>query len=134
MMEDCIFCKISKGEAKSWKTYEDKNVMAFLSLNPSNDGHTLIAPKKHYEDIYDIPENELKKIISVAKRLSQRYKEKLNVKELNLLHASGKNAQQSVFHFHLHLVPRNKDDGIDLWHKDREKIKLDFDEILEKLK
>ena len=132
-MKNCIFCKIAKGESKSWKIYEDKDVIAFLDINPASEGHTLIIPKKHYEDIYEIPEKELKKIISLSKKLALHYK-KFGINEVNVMHASGKNAQQSVPHFHIHLIPRCKGDGLDLWFKAKNKTESDFQEIKDKLK
>jgi histidine triad (HIT) family protein len=65
LMEDCIFCKIVKGEANSWKVYENESVYAFLDINPVNEYHTLIIPKRHYENIFDTPEDELIKVMSV---------------------------------------------------------------------
>ncbi len=133
-MKDCIFCKIVKGEAKSWTVYEDKDVKAFFAINPATLGHTLVIPKKHYEDIYSLPEEELKKIISVIKKLTLLYKEKLGITECNILHASGKNAQQSVPHFHMHIVPRHKNDGLNMWFKEQPQLSVKFEELLEKLK
>jgi histidine triad (HIT) family protein len=133
-MKDCIFCKIAKDESKSWIVYEDESVKAFLDRNPASEGHTLIIPKKHYQDVYDIPEAELKKIIVIAKRLAKVYQNALGLKAVNILHASGKEAQQTVFHFHVHIIPRHKDDGLDLWYKKRTDIQVKFDETLRKIK
>jgi len=132
--ENCAFCKIVNGEIKSYVVYEDKDIIAFLDINPASEGHALIATKKHYENIYDIPEGELKKIIAVAKKLALDYREKLGVKEVNLMHASGINAQQSVPHFHIHLVPRKENDGLNLWYKTDNKSKSNFEELLNKIK
>jgi len=133
-INECIFCKIVNEEAKSWTVYEDKDVKAFFGINPASKGHTIIIPKKHYENIIDIPENELKKIIVVIKKLAKMYEKKLGLKEFNIMHASGINAQQSVFHFHMHLVPREKEDGLDLWFKVKKEVVKDFDNLLKKIK
>ncbi|MFA5333950.1 MAG: HIT family protein [Candidatus Nanoarchaeia archaeon] len=114
-MSECIFCKITNKEIKSNIVFEDDLVVAFLDSNPVSKNHTLIVPKKHYENLFDIPNKELERIIVVAKELALKYKKKLRVNDVNLLNASGKNAQQSVFHFHLHLVPRFEKDGLTLW-------------------
>jgi len=114
-MKNCIFCKIIKGEAESKKVYEDDLVMAFLPKEPVTEQHILLVPKKHYENIFDIPYNYLKRIAKVLKVLSERIKKETGAKGINILHASGKDAQQSVFHFHFHLVPRFPNDKLDLW-------------------
>lgn len=131
-MEDCIFCKIVNGEAKSWKVYEDDLIMAFFDISVASEGHTLIIPKKHYENIYDIPEKEICELIKVVKKLAIKYKLKIN--NIQILHSSGKEAQQDVFHFHFHLVPRRKDDDLDLSYKSHPELKKNFDKLLEKLK
>ena len=131
-MENCIFCKIVKGEIDSKKIYEDEKVLAFLDITPISKGHLLIIPKKHFENIYEIENSYLKEIISVAKIIAESLKKSLNAGSVNILHASGKDAQQSVFHFHIHLVPRYKNDGIDIWPKSDYK-ELNLDEIKNKI-
>lgn len=133
-MTGCIFCKIAEGEAESWTVYEDELVKAFFDINPASEGHTLIIPKKHYENIYEIPENVLERIIIVVKKLAIVYKKALDVKAVNILHASGKEAQQDVFHFHIHLVPRYENDKLNLWYQTQPEVKANFDKILEKTK
>ena len=111
-MNDCIFRKIVKGEASSTKMYEDEHVLAFLDTNPVANNHTLVIPKRHYADLYDIPEKELQHLLVAAKRVALQLQAK-GVQAVNILHASGADAQQSVFHFHLHIVPRKHGDGLD---------------------
>lgn len=130
---DCIFCKIAKGEVPSRKIYENKKVIAFLDVNPISKGHTLVIPKKHFENIFEINESDLKEIISASKRISLLLKDKLNAKGINILHASGKEAQQSVFHFHIHIIPRYQNDKLDTWPKSNYK-ELNFKEIVKKIK
>jgi histidine triad (HIT) family protein len=134
MSEYCAFCKIVKGLEPSWTVYEDDLVKAFLDINPANEGHTLIIPKKHYETIYEIPDKELKRVIVVAKKLARLYKSALGANAINILHASGREAQQDVFHFHIHLVPRYKRDGLNLWYRSKPKIKAEFDKTIQKIK
>ena len=116
-MKDCIFCKINNKEIPANFIYEDELVIAFLDINPLSEGHTLIAPRKHYSDIFDIDGKTLERIILVAKKISQRMKEVLGASGVNLVNASGVSAEQSVFHFHLHVIPRKDDDniGFNLW-------------------
>lgn len=133
-MKDCIFCQISQGEAKSWKVYENKHVYAFLSIGAVNEYHTLVIPKKHYKDIFDTPDEELREIISVVKMLATLYKEKLGIEHVQIVNSSGSEAQQDVFHIHFHIVPRHKGDGQDVQWKPRTELKEKFDELLEELK
>jgi histidine triad (HIT) family protein len=132
-VEDCVFCRIVRGEMKSWTVYEDDHVQAFLDINPVSEGHTLIIPKEHYETMYDVPASTLEKIIVVAKTLAQAYERRLGVTAVNVLHASGKAAQQSVFHFHLHLVPRHVNDGLNLWYPPRPRRRPNLDALLSKI-
>jgi histidine triad (HIT) family protein len=111
-MGDCIFCKIINNEIPSHKIYEDDLVLAFLDSNPVSSGHTLILPKKHAENIFDIEEKYLERIALVAKKVAQKMKEALGTDGVNLYHASGVHAEQTVFHFHLHVIPRKQDDDI----------------------
>lgn len=132
-MNDCIFCKIAKGEIKSWKVYEDENVFAFLDIHPVNEYHTLVIPKKHYENIFDTPEEELKNVISVIKKLAVLYNEKLGLKNVQIINSSGREAQQDVFHTHFHIVPRKSGDGQDVrWNTHPEFIER-YEEMLKKI-
>ena len=133
-MKNCIFCQISQGKAKSWKVYENKYVFAFFDLGAVNEYHTLVIPKKHYKDIFDIPEKELKEVIAVVKKLAVLYKEKLGIENIQILNSSGAEAQQNVFHIHFHIVPRHKGDGQNIRWKPRTELKEKFDQLLEKLK
>jgi histidine triad (HIT) family protein len=98
-MKNCIFCKIIKGKEPARIVYEDKDVICFLPKTIQVYGHTLIVPKKHYKDLYDIPEKLLSKLTITAKKLTLAYKKKIGATGVNLLHASGKDGQQSVFIF-----------------------------------
>lgn len=111
-MEECLFCKIVNNEIPAYKVYEDDEVLAFLDIRPVSKGHTLIVPKKHAKDIFELNEETLKKISSAAKKITQRMKDILGVDGVNLYHASGDAAEQTVFHFHLHVIPRKKDDNV----------------------
>ncbi|MBI2049918.1 MAG: HIT family protein [Candidatus Staskawiczbacteria bacterium] len=127
---DCVFCKIAKGEIDSAKVAEDEKILAFLDVNPLTRGHCLIIPKEHFENIFDINPDVLKEIIVSAKKLADQIKNNLGVKGVNLVNASGKFAEQSVFHFHLHIVPRYEGDGLNMndWWQTKAQ-KADFEEL-----
>jgi histidine triad (HIT) family protein len=131
---ECIFCKITAHEIESKIVYEDDKVMAFLDVNPISAGHTLVIPKIHYENIFDISPDTLERIASIAKKLALTYEKALNVKAVNLLNASGKEAQQSIFHFHLHLIPRKANDKLDLWFHGEQNNDTDLDETFKRIK
>jgi histidine triad (HIT) family protein len=133
-MPDCIFCKIVKGEAPSWKVYEDASVYAFLDIHPVNEYHTLVIPRQHYENIYDIPEKELTGVMLVVKKLVLLYRSKLGIKNVQIINSSGREAQQDVFHVHFHIVPRKLGDGQNVrWTTHPEWVE-NYDRLLDRLK
>ncbi len=136
--ENCIFCKIVRGEAKASKVYEDDDILAFLDINPLAKGHTLIIPKKHFVDITDIPIELMNRLSSVSKKLGVNMIEKLGYDGINLMHSSGSSAGQSVFHFHVHLIPRvdGESIGFQEWWFSRafHPSRKELDEMAEKLK
>jgi len=133
-MENCIFCKIVRGEANSWKVYEDEHTYAFLDINPVNEYHTLVIPKKHYKDIFDIPENEAVHIMKTIKTITGLYNEKLGLKNVQIINSSGEEAQQDVFHIHFHIVPRFSGDNQNIKWTVHTELRERFDELLLKLK
>ncbi|MBS3167538.1 HIT family protein [Candidatus Woesearchaeota archaeon] len=128
-MDDCVFCKIIKGGINSYSLYEDDLVKAFLDVNPVSKGHILVIPKEHYENIFETPDNVLEKISLVCKKLSLICRDKLKSTGVNILNASGKDAQQSVFHLHYHVVPRYEKDGLDLWFHQEAKGEIDIQNV-----
>ncbi|BCX15673.1 MAG: histidine triad protein [Candidatus Parcubacteria bacterium] len=132
-MNDCVFCKIVRREEPAKIIYENEDVICFLPKTIQVYGHTLVVPKKHFQDLYDIPENLLCELIKIVQFLTKEYKTKIGATGMNVLHASGKDGQQSVFHFHFHLFPRFKDDGLDTWPQ-LPKKDFDADEMWQKLK
>ena len=107
--DDCIFCKIAAGEIPSRKIYEDKDLIAIMDLSPTSKGHSLIIPKEQYTNIYDIDEEIAGKVMKTAKKLSTKMTVALNCDGFNLLQNNGETAGQTMFHFHMHLIPRYKD-------------------------
>lgn len=129
--EDCIFCKIIKGEIPSKKIYEDEKVIAILDINPVTEGHTLVIPKEHYEDIYDIPAEILSNVTIVTKELATKYKYILGNEGTSLLQSNGKDAGQEVFHFHMHLIPRYSGIRSGIGLRREKKPEKGIDEIFE---
>ncbi len=108
---ECVFCKIRDGQIPSFKLYEDSKSLAFMDINPLNEGHCLVVTKVHVETIWDVPVEDLHAAMATAKRLAHAIRVALKPDGLNLLQANGRAAFQSVPHFHLHLIPRWAGDG-----------------------
>lgn len=106
MNENCIFCKIISGEIPSSTIYEDEDFKVILDISPASKGHALILPKEHYANIYELPEELAAKVMVLAKKLATHMTEKLGCDGFNLVQNNGEVAGQTVFHFHLHLIPR----------------------------
>ena len=132
-MENCIFCKIVRGELSSWKVYEDESTYAFFDINPKNEYHTLVIPKKHYENMFDIPEAEAVNIMKTVKKIVDLYGVKLGMQNLQVINSSGAQAQQDVFHIHFHIVPRFSGDGQNIKWNPRTELRDRFDDLLAKL-
>ncbi|WP_044161007.1 HIT family protein [Virgibacillus sp. MSP4-1] len=115
-MADCIFCKILDGEIPSAKIYEDDDVYAFLDISQVSKGHTLVIPKKHTENIFETDSEVAEKVFSRIPRIANALKKTYQPKGLNILQNNGEFAGQTVFHLHIHLIPRYDDDkdGFDL--------------------
>jgi len=108
---DCVFCRIRDGQIPSTRVYEDERTIAFMDINPLNEGHTLVIPRAHAATLYDADEADLQAAIATARRVARAIRQAIRPDGLNLLQANGAAAFQSVPHFHLHLVPRFTEDG-----------------------
>ena len=106
MEEDCIFCKIVKGEIPCFKIYEDDRVLAFADINPISEGHVLIIPKNHAQDLWEIPSEDLTAIHLASQKIIQAMNEVLKPLGVAVLQLNGRGANQVVMHYHLHLIPR----------------------------
>ncbi len=109
---DCIFCKIVAGEIPSFKLYEDSATLAFMDINPVNDGHALIVPKAHYEDVFAVSGDALAATAATAKKVAAAVQAALEPAGMNLLQCNGEAANQSVMHFHMHVIPRRIGDDL----------------------
>jgi histidine triad (HIT) family protein len=108
----CIFCKIVAGEIPCFKLYEDDLTMAFMDINPGNEGHALVIPKEHWEDVHVIPSGLIGSTAKTVKKIATAVQKTLSPDGINLVQANGKGAAQSVFHFHMHILPRRMDDEL----------------------
>lgn len=109
--DNCIFCKIAAGEIPSKTLYEDDQFRVILDLGPATKGHALILPKEHYANLYELPEAMAGDVLKLAKKMAAVMTEKLGCDGFNLVQNNGEIAGQTVFHFHMHLIPRYKEDG-----------------------
>jgi histidine triad (HIT) family protein len=112
MADDCIFCKIVAGDLPATRIDEDERTIAFMDINPWTRGHALVIPKAHSTDLGEIGEDDLAAVAAMAKRVALRQKETLGAEGVNLLNAFGAAAWQTVFHFHVHVIPRYAGDGM----------------------
>ncbi|GIN93183.1 protein hit [Siminovitchia terrae] len=105
-MSNCIFCKIVNGELPSAKIFENEDILAFLDISQITKGHTLVIPKVHKTDIFEMDEETAAKLFSAVPKIAQAIKDQFGAKGINLLNNNGSFAGQEVFHYHMHLIPR----------------------------
>ena len=110
--DDCIFCKIANGDIPSATVYEDDDFRVILDIAPAAKGHALILPKQHYANIWELGEEESKKVLALAAKVTKAQKAALSCDGINVLQNNGTAAGQTVFHFHMHLIPRYDDDDV----------------------
>jgi len=112
--EDCIFCKVLAGEIPAQMVDEDEHTVAFMDINPWTRGHALVIPRTHTADLYEVGEEDLHRTLSAAQRLARRMKDRLGCDGVNLINSCGAAAWQTIFHFHVHVIPRYDDDPLEL--------------------
>ena len=132
-MEDCIFCKIASGKIQGLRIYENDETLAFMDIAKDVDGHILVIPKKHYKNILDCDVDTLSAVLKTVKTVSNHLTEQCGFDGVNLLNDSDESAGQSVPHFHIHIIPRKRNDGIDAW-PNFEGAKEDIQTVFEKVK
>ena len=130
---NCIFCKLANGEIPTATLYEDEDFRLILDANPASKGHALIIPKEHYANLYELEESLAGKAMILAKKMVAKMTDVLGCDGYNLVQNNGECAGQTVFHFHLHLIPRYKDDGVGLGWKLNELTETDREDILSKM-
>ena len=131
---NCIFCKIANGEIPSTTLYEDEDFRVILDLGPATRGHALLLSKNHFANLFELDDETAQKAILVAKKMAGKMKDALGADGFNLVQNNGEAAGQTVFHFHMHLIPRYKNDKSGFGWKPGKLTDEDRDEILEKLK
>ena len=112
---NCVICEIAKRTVPSRIVHQDENTIVFLPRELNVRGHMVVSPVVHYETIFDIDSDILSTVMKQAQRMAENCKRTLDADGVNILHASGRGAQQSIMHFHLHIIPRHKGDNIDAW-------------------
>ena len=132
--ESCIFCKIVRKQAPASIIYEDETVMVFLDIRPLNLGHTLVIPKKHCVDIFDIPEDQLSQVHMVAKQVSFAVKRATDADGISIIQQNGKAAGQDIFHLHVHVVPRFEGQKLPSFSDLREVERAKLEEMAKKIK
>ena len=132
-MPDCIFCKIIRGELPSYKVYEDEKVLAFLDIRPVNAGHTLVVPKKHSTNIFDIAPEDWQAVTEVVRKVAIGIEKGLKADGVNIGMNNREHAGQVVHHPHVHVIPRFKGDGLKLMPQ-RSYLEGEADQTAEKLR
>ena len=110
MKDNCIFCKIANGDIPSRKLYEDENFVVIMDLSPATKGHSLVIPKEHYANLYEMPAELAGEAMKIAQKMAVKMVAALGADGFNIVQNNGEVAGQTVFHFHMHLIPRYKDD------------------------
>lgn len=111
---DCLFCKIVAGEIPATVIAEDDRTIAFMDINPATRGHALVIPRAHARDLHDVDPEDLKAVAAAAQDVATRQRDRLGADGVNLLNSCGSAAWQTVFHFHVHVIPRYEDDPLKL--------------------
>lgn len=124
--DDCIFCKIAGGEIPSTTIYEDDYHRVFFDIAPASKGHCLIVPKDHYDDVFDMNEEAAGRLFGLASKVAKSLKKELDLEGLNIVQNNGTIAGQTVFHFHMHMIPRYAGDTVNVGWKPGE---ADMDEL-----
>ncbi len=127
---NCIFCKIANGEIPSKTLYEDDKFRVILDLGPASRGHALILPKDHYANLYELPDETAGEVMKLAKKMAVQMTERLGCEGFNLVQNNGELAGQTVFHFHMHLIPRYKDDGQKIGWKPQEVTQEELEAVV----
>jgi len=134
MADDCLFCKIVAGEIPAQKVDEDEHTIAFMDISPWTRGHALVIPREHSPNLYEIPDEQLARTAAAAKRLAQRMKERLGCDGINLINSCEPAAWQTVFHFHIHVIPRYDDDPLQLPTRPHEGDEEEIAKVAEELR
>lgn len=135
VVDDCIFCKIIAGEIPSKTVYEDDNYKAILDISPASKGHVIILPKNHANNIFEISDEDASGIMIVAKKIAAKLKKVFDCDGVNILQNNGEVAGQTVFHLHVHVIPRYENDNIKIKWAQHEDIDIDsvYNELIKEM-
>ncbi len=131
--ENCIFCKLANGDIPTATLYEDEDFRVILDASPASKGHALILPKEHYANLYELDDEIAAKVLVLAKKMITKLTDILGCDGYNIVQNNGPAAGQTVFHFHMHLIPRYKDDQVGLGWNMGELTEADKEDILSKI-
>lgn len=131
--ENCIFCKLANGDIETATLYEDDKFRVILDASPAAKGHALIIPKDHYRNLFDLEDEVAREVIPLAKKMVNKLKDILGCDGYNIIQNNEASAGQTVFHFHMHLIPRNSGDKVGLGWKMGELSETDKNELVEKM-
>lgn len=131
---NCIFCKIANGEIPSKTVYEDERFRVILDISPASKGHAIILAKNHAANVFELPEEDAAAIYVVAKKVATAMQKVLKCDGINILQNNGEAAGQTVFHLHMHVIPRYKDDKVQITWDNGESAEMLSDELLEEIK
>lgn len=131
--ENCIFCKLANGEIPTATLFEDEDFRVILDANPASKGHALILPKEHYADLFELSDELAAKVLVLAKKMITKLTDVLGCDGYNVVQNNGETAGQTVFHFHMHLIPRYKGDHVGLGWNMTELTEADKDDILSRM-
>ena len=132
-MDNCIFCKIVKGDIPSSVVYEDDSFKAIMDISPASKGHVIIIAKEHAANIFELSDDMACKVFLVAKKIAKAVEMELGCDGVNILQNNGEVAGQTVFHFHMHVIPRYKDDSINIKWPQQETNISDISELADKI-
>lgn len=131
METNCIFCKIAAGEIPSATIYEDNAFRVIMDISPASKGHAIILPKSHAADVMELSEEDAGKVFVVAKKVATAIKEEFQCDGVNILQNNGEAAGQTVFHFHMHIIPRYKEDEVTIKWAHKDHYEYDFAKMAE---
>ncbi|HEX3077707.1 MAG TPA: HIT family protein [Lachnospiraceae bacterium] len=132
--DNCIFCKIAAGEIPSYTIYEDDDFKAFMDIAPASKGHTVLIPKEHADNLFELSEETASKVLPIAAKVAKALKAELGCDGLNLLQNNGETAGQTVFHFHMHLIPRYSEDKVKIKWVEEEYIGEPLQDLSERIR
>jgi len=133
-MEDCVFCRIASGKIPAAKVYEDENTISFLDIMPANKGHCLVVPKKHYETLLEISDDDLANLVKATKKVAKALSLSIGNGSFNIVMNNGEIAGQLVAHAHLHIIPRFKGDRLRIKWSHKKYTDKEIKDIQEKIK